>query len=111
MSSAVVEVTYHAVEQFKKRFPSESGAQGYLRLLIAAEVEDALNHNRYSTKQPIWSRSDGYRSRGRRNRTELDRTLRYVWTENRRRIYLIDRRGIAIRVVTSINPEGIEDQE
>lgn len=111
MSKQIIEVTYHAVDQFRDRFPLESGSPGYLRLLIAREVEDGLYHNRYSTKQPRWARSDGHRSRGRRNKHELDRTLRFVWTEDKHRMYLIDRRGILIRVITSINPEGIEEEE
>ena len=105
----IVEVTWHALEQFQKRFSDEAGSSGYLRLLIASEVESALAHNRYSTKQPRWARSDGYRSRGRRNRHEIDRTLRFVWTEDKRRMYLIDKRGAMVRVITSINPDGIDD--
>ena len=110
MSNQIIEVTYHALDQFRDRFPEDNGSSGHVRLLIANEVEDALYHNRYSTKQPRWARANGHRSRGRRNKHEIDRTLRFVWTEDKRRMYLIDRRGLIIRVITSINPEGIEEE-
>lgn len=107
--TSVIEVTWHAVDQFRDRFPNESGASGYLRLLIAKEVEEALSHNRYSSKQPRWARANGHRSRGRRNKHEIDRTLRFVWTEDQHRMYLIDRHGFVIRVITSINPDGVDN--
>jgi hypothetical protein len=107
--TSIIEVTWHALDQFRERFPSESGSSGYLRLLIAGEIEDALNHNRYSTRQPSWARANGHRSRGRRNKHEIDRTLRFVWTEDKHRMYMIDKRGVITRVITSINPDGVDD--
>lgn len=102
----IVEVTWHAVEAFRERFPIEAGTPSYIRLLIAKEVEDAVNHHRYATKLPSWARANGRNHRGKRRAGGLDRTLRYMWTEDQRRVYLVDRHGDALRVVTSIRPEA-----
>ena len=96
-----VEVTWHAYEQFRERFPEEAGSGSYTRLLIAEEIEHALDEGRYATKQPKWS---GRRSRGRRNGNELDRTMRYCWVPDQRRLYLVDRRNGIIRAITTIRP-------
>ena len=102
----VVQVTWHALEQFRSRFPQEAGSSSQMRLLIAKEVDEALDHNRYSTRQPKWCREDGARKIGKRNGDERDRSLRFVWTENHKRVYLVDKAGIETRVVTSIRPDG-----
>lgn len=102
----IVEVTWHAVEQFRDRFPFESGSASSIRLLIAQEVQQGLDAGRYASKQPSWARTDGTRSHGRRNGAERDRSMRYVWTDDRHRMYLVDKHGYAIRVVTSIRPDG-----
>jgi hypothetical protein len=99
----IVEVSWHAIQQFQSRWPNEAVAEPLLHL-IATEVEDALDEGRYSTKEPRWSRDD--RNRGLRNGKELDRTLRFAWTEDQRRLYLVDKRGQTVRVVTSIRPGG-----
>lgn len=106
----LIEVTWHAVEQFRARFPLEAGSASSIRLLIAGEVEASLEGHRYSAKQPPWARLEGRRTRGRRNGKEIDRTMRYVWTENKQRLYLVDKHGRAVRVVTSILPQGSGDR-
>lgn len=99
----LIEVRFHAIEQFRARFPVEMTRE-QLRQLISHEVNEALDSARYSTKEPRWSR--GKRVRGKRNNNELDRTLRFCWIENQTRVYLIDKRGTSIRVITSIRPSG-----
>jgi len=99
----LIEVRYHAIEQFRARFPSKIPRE-QLRQLIAHEVAEALDSHRYSTKEPKWSR--GRRVRGKRNNNEIDRTLRFCWTEDQVRVYLIDKRGNSVRVITSIRPSG-----
>jgi hypothetical protein len=99
----IVEVSWHAIQQFQSRWPNESVAEPLLHL-IATEVEDALDNHRYSTREPRWSSSE--KNLGLRNGSERDRTLRFAWTEDQERLYLIDKRGQSIRVVTSIRPGG-----
>jgi hypothetical protein len=101
-----VEVTHHAVDQFRERFPEEMASGSYLRLLVAQEVNEALDSGRYSTRQPSWAVSSRNRVRGRRNGNERDRTMRFVWTADLKRMYLVDKHGGLVRVITSIRPEG-----
>lgn len=101
----LIEVTWHAIEQFRERFPEESGSSSSIRLMVAQEVEAALDSGCYSTRLPGWSREDGRRALGRRNGHERNRSIRFVWTENRQRVYLVDKHGSAVRVVTSIRPD------
>jgi hypothetical protein len=101
-----IEVTHHALEQFRERFPEEMASGSYLRLLIAQEVSDAFDNHHYSTRQPAWAVVDRNRVFGRRNGSERDRTLRFVWTPDRKRMYLVDKHGALVRVITSIRPES-----
>ena len=99
----LIEVRHHAIEQFRARFPVRLRREE-LRQLIAHEVQSALDEGRYSSKEPRWSR--GKRARGKRNNHEIDRTLRFCWTPDESRMYLIDKRGVKVRVITSIRPSG-----
>jgi len=99
----LIEVKHHAIEQFRERFPIRLRREE-LRQLIAHEVQSALDEGRYSSKEPRWSR--GKRARGKRNFHEIDRTLRFCWTQDEKRLYLIDKRGSTVRVITSIRPSG-----
>lgn len=101
----IIEVTYHALGQFRLRFPSQGGTDGFIRLLISSEVTSAFESGRYSSKQPRWVISH-HRARGLRNGGEIDRTLRFVWTPDRRRMYLVDRRTYCYRVVTTLSPDS-----
>ena len=102
----LIEVTWHALEQFKIRFPEEAGSRGYIRLLIAREIEEAFEYGRYATKQPRWARSQRRHIRGIRNGYEVDRSMRFAWTENQKRMYLVDKDGVAFRAVTCFRPDG-----
>jgi hypothetical protein len=102
----LIEVRYHAISQFRERFPSKLEREA-LRQLIAHEVESALEEGRYASREPKWSRDK--RTRGKRNDNELDRTLRFCWTEDEDRLYLVDKIGTTVRVITSIKPSGDGD--
>lgn len=107
-----VEVTWHALNQYKERFPEEGGTNSYLRMKIAEEVQDALTNDRYATRQPQWaSRTLGRRPRGRRNGNEIDRSMRFCWTTDARRLYLVDKHSGLVRVVTTIRPWSGDKQD
>lgn len=95
----------HALEQFLARWP-ESLAPEVAGQVIAKEVAEALVDGRYSTKEPRWAQRDSRRrSVGVRNGgKERDRTLRYAWTEDKMRLYLVDKAGDVTYVVTAIAP-------
>lgn len=99
-----VHVSRHALEQYLARWPNQFGTPFEV---IAREVLDALENHRYSTKEPKWAqknprrRSVGFRNGSR----ERDRSLRYVWTEDRKRVYLVDKSGGVSYVVTAISPQ------
>lgn len=105
----LIYVTLHAIEQFQERWPELPFQNDRLMVFIANEVESAFTDCRYSTKEPKWAqKKEGSRSVGRRNwNGERDRTLRYCWTENEDRVYLVDRQGKILRVITSIFPDSL----
>ncbi len=103
----LIEVRQHAIDQFRERFPNENNYREELRQLIAHEVENALTEGRYASKEPRWSREK--RTEGKRNNNERDRTLRFCWTEDEERIYLVDKIGTTARVITTIKPSGDDD--
>lgn len=89
------------MEQYRSRFPTKLSREKLLEL-IGHEVGAALDEGRYSSKEPRWSR--GRRARGKRNHHEIDRTLRFCWIEDESRLYLVDKRGTTVRVITVIKP-------
>jgi hypothetical protein len=102
----VIAVTDHAIEQHLERWPGDPWDKENRRFLIASEVSSALNDFRVSTREPAWS-GGGKRKVGRtRNPKERDRSIRFAWTEDQGRVYLLDRQdgGRTIVVVTSILP-------
>lgn len=102
MGLRLIHVTGHALDQALERFAQIDREQ--MRQRIAHEVDAALRDGRYSSRCPSFaSFANGRRPVGRRNGgRERDRTLRYAWDEQQQHIYLVDRRGNTINVVTSI---------
>lgn len=118
-----VSVTRHAREQAVARFPAELRglARADIDRLLAAEVAAAITAGRMAARQPRWSlragmerRPDargGVSSRAHRKGVPLrglatDRkpTLRFVWTDDQRRLFLV-RRGRPSVVITCIRPD------
>ncbi len=104
MASRLIHVTEHAITQHLERWPDlPEWDRERRRNLICLEVSSALSDGRYSTKEPSWS-GNGRRVVGKRNGNERDRSLRFCWTRDEGRIYLVDRGDRVVRVVTSILP-------
>ena len=99
----LIHVTDHALTQHLDRWPGEPSEREQRRSLICDEVNSALVEGRYATKEPAWS-GHGKRTVGRRNGGERDRTLRFLWTRDQSRVYLVDRGDRVVKVVTSILP-------
>lgn len=100
-------ITEHALAQARDRWPTTLPKdREQRRHVLAEEVVAALDEGRYSTRRPAFALRDGSNTRtvGWRNRGERDRTLRYAWPADQNRLYLIDRRGDTIHVVTCIRP-------
>ncbi len=96
----LVHVTNHALTRHIERFDGPEDRE-QRRFLIGLEVSAALSEGRYSTKEPRFS-ADG-RKVGMRGR-ERDRSLRWAWTADQQRLYLLDKKDRADVVVTSILP-------
>ena len=105
-----VQVTNHAITRLRGRFAADfSGVDTpALRRHAAGEVVDAIASHRMATRLPKFALRAGTsaRSRGRRGRGELDRSLRYVWTADERRVYLIDRTRRATTILTVLAATG-----
>lgn len=70
---------------------------------------------RQSKKEPGWSLHGGRKTRRQRKQRlehweRLEPTMRYVWTEERERLYLVDQRLGRIIVVTAIRPDDDTSQ-
>jgi hypothetical protein len=99
-----VAVSDHAIDQFRERFPTDLDREA-LRFRIASEVSAAMQDGRYSTREPRWS-GNGERRAGRMNgySKERDRTIRFCWDAAEQHVYIVDRAGDRLVVVTSIRP-------
>ena len=97
-----IHVTVHAVTQHEERYPGTIN-KAARKLLIAADVTDALKNGRSSPKEPSFTpRGQTLSRKERQQKRPNDKSLRYVWSEDRNRVYLVDRRGDEIIVVTSL---------
>ena len=103
MSGRFIAVSNHAVQQSLERWPGEPWDTERRRFQIAVHVTDALRDGRYSSREPRWS-GNGERRVGRMNGGERDRSMRWCWVEDQSRVYLVDKLGDRVVVVTSIRP-------
>jgi hypothetical protein len=89
-----VEVTAHARERAVERFPEQPPS----RDVIVAEVLSAIADGRMATKLPRWCvRDERRRARG-------QPWIRFLWNEERTRVYPVDRRQRHVTVITVIRP-------
>lgn len=106
----LVRVSRHALEQHTARWPSEQTI--YERTTqITSETLAALLAGRSSKKEPAWtSHGAALTRRERKAKREhwrgISPNARYVWTEARERVYLVDQRGGLMKVVTVIRGVG-----
>ena len=107
MSRLFIEVTSHAVDQLRDRFPEHAEHERWQnRHLIAAEVLYAIQEQRTATKIPRWAHLDGrYRGKAKRNPDgAISKTMRFLWTLEEDRVYLVDRKQAHATVITTIRP-------
>ena len=98
-------VSNHALDRHLERFPGEPQGHEARRFQIASTVSAALSEGRYATREPRWLR-DGARRTGLMNGRERDRSLRWCWDAAQRQVFLVDRQGNAVVVVTSIRADS-----
>ena len=94
-------MSQHAVDQHTARWPDPKLAREWRTQQIVSEVSAAIAEGRMSVKEPKFT-AHGKQERGR----PADKSLRYVWTPDRRRVYLVDRRDGRVFVVTAIQGDG-----
>lgn len=107
----LVRVSRHALEQHTARWPGELTI--YERTTqITSETLAALLAGRTSRKEPAWTGHGAQMTRRERKQRRqhwqgISPNARYVWTEARDRVYLVDQRGGLMKVVTAIG--GVTD--
>lgn len=87
-----IEVTRHALDRAEQHFPELALS----RERIIAEVLGGITDGRMATKLPTWSVQPG------RRRARGQPWIRFVWSEDRTRVYPIDRRQRHVTVITVI---------
>lgn len=100
-----IEITHHAVDQIRARFPVETGrlADSDVRRLIVTEVADAMREHRMATKLPRFAvGAHDRRARAWRGNRERARSMRFLWTDDEGRVYLVNRLRQRAVVVTVI---------
>lgn len=108
----LVRITWHAVERFSLRFPEFVGAdEAATRRFIAGDVADAIASCRMAARVPRFAVQRGMRRIARRKRNrERWRSVRYVWSADETRLYVIDRTNSVTTVLTAMKP-GADDTE
>ncbi len=104
----LVHVTGHALIRHSERWPGPEDRE-QRRFLIAVEVANALSDGRYSSREPSFC-GNGQRKTGKRG-SERDRTIRWCWSVDERRVYLVDKRSRVDVVVTAIRPGEADDRD
>ncbi len=94
-------VSLHALTRAEERWPELAPNRDWLRHQISTEINDALTAGRYATRIPVWALKPGRTPRLRHK----NRTLRFAWTAEEDRLYLIVKRNGHISVVTAIKPQ------
>jgi len=109
----VVDITRHAVEQARERFPELGLSDARWRGLIETEVTEAIDQYRMALKIPRFAMREFDRTRTRiwRNHRERARSMRFLWTDDEQRVYLIDRRHGLERVITVIRPPAADTRQ
>jgi hypothetical protein len=106
----LVRVTRHALEQHAARWPN--GLTVYERTAqMESDALAGLLAGRASKKEPGWSPHGREKTRRQRKRRRehwerQEPTMRYVWTEERERLYLVDQRLGRIIVVSALPGAG-----
>lgn len=104
---SLVEVSKHAVDQHEERWPDPPRPRTEHRREVTVDIVEAMVAGRSSAKEPAFTNHGSLMTRVERKqklrrRQGRDRHVRFVWTEDRERVYLIERRDGAIFVITSI---------
>lgn len=100
-----LEVTAHALTRLRARWPHHAGRPAArLVALVEREVDAAIACGRMATRMPAFAAKEGRRSRGRRGDAELDRAIRFVWTQDEGRVYVIRRSRTTVYVITTVRP-------
>lgn len=90
-------VTIHAFERIEERFPELVKGMSDRRQaeLMNREVMDALDHGRYSTSAPL-----EFTSKAIQNWINRRPDSYFVWTQDKKRAYLVQENNEGISVVT-----------
>lgn len=104
----LVEVSRHALEQHSERWPNGNVGWEARRRSIMADVLEAMVSARTSMKEPAFTNHGSKMTRAERKeklrrRRPRDRHVRFAWTEDRSRVYLIESRDGLIVVITAIS--------
>lgn len=104
----LVEVTKHALEQHAERWPNHGIGWEARRRSITADVIEAMVAGRSSLKEPTFTAHGQAMTRAERKqklwrRQPRDRHVRFTWTDDRQRVYLIERRNGIVVVITAIS--------
>lgn len=89
-----VVITKHAQERLRQHYGEQT-------IPVSAEIRDALEAERYASTRPTWSYLNGER----RKRQHKGTPVRFLWPEDRSRIYVVSRRlGGRLLVLLTVYP-------
>lgn len=101
--AARITVSNHAYDQARSRFFAEfSGSHANVCRAIVGEIHSAIVQGRMAVNLPRWAVRPGRvtRTNAVRRRGEVSKQVRFVWTPDERRVYVIHRMRSRVVAIT-----------